>query len=994
MAQQSISLPLQVNVSTADPNEKVKEFSKIANYRDNALLSQQGPPSDFDHTINNGIHAESGVTNTYLDYCNNIVYNHSYITEDGKQIGIAAAGTDPLSGANINGVYLDGKFLDNIPSHGLEYLSSIDGQYDDAILCDGGIICLKLTKNYGGSSPILAGRFDYFTYPYSSVTSSVPFSINNFGYGGSVGIVRQPLGSGFGIGSNLWLIAPNGAFSYAFLNPINGANNSMAVIGGINTIESKNAWAASPTVLGASALGSAAYFCFQGNKFSLPGPPAVVAAGYWDGANWNATTHSWAVFQSKNGYGRVIFSGETPNDLLGICGCVTFTSTITTAPTANSVSAGTKYFSASGYCYNNYILNSYAGAYCSSYQNIDTTGTLAQCHGLFSNNGGQVPVRGFGRISWANTADYGSKIPFEFRVMMAPIYSASTESLSSTSGGSLIGMQPIGISVGTSYSIANVSYDSVPLGVPITNIGEIDYSFSPQIGNGWDICIWRYNGVYFVAKISESPSNIIQKISSNLYKINTISPINVIDTQSSTLNMGSNDYTGGGILDGNHATGAIGCMIYSKFSNSIDYGLSVTPIDSVDSFIPGGMLQPSCHINNVYWNVTAYSISSGSQSGNLIVGSNAYFHYSEGLLQSAYGSINANPTYLRNPVIPVPLGSIWSGRHTGSTASAKNPYFKETYLTSGYTNGGAVLSADYDGYILGNVIPVSADIFNLFSTNYIYDGKNISVANFTSNALTLPLEKVLGADGLQFLTASPTTAYFVSRFDNSLFTFDGGRNLVKVRKFNLLPAITNGEFNSRDNLLLLDADTKLISVRDGLITVNTKTTELAVHSLSLYSTENGMYLGNDYGLWQYGYDPNQMSMPTGLTGTTTVQPLDFQTAYYGLGANNLSRDYTYNVAIYSAAKVKTSIKVTIYAFNQDEQKGFVFQNPQTSIVNINPGDYDDGGYFRFSYAPKFAKTLASSLRVQGNDKITVTEIMVIYDDTPMKAIYAPSRRAT
>jgi len=151
VANQSVEIPLEVNVSTADPNETVKSIDRIPAFVSSSLLSSNPPPGELDHTQNNGIYQESGVTNQQLMTVSALGGNYNYITEDGQNIQVSdAAIPDPYSNAPMRTVSIDGKTIDYIPSHGLESIQSIYGQYDDMIMTDANPIGMKIIANQTG----------------------------------------------------------------------------------------------------------------------------------------------------------------------------------------------------------------------------------------------------------------------------------------------------------------------------------------------------------------------------------------------------------------------------------------------------------------------------------------------------------------------------------------------------------------------------------------------------------------------------------------------------------------------------------------------------------------------------------------------------------------------------------------------------------------------------------------------------------------------------
>jgi len=1318
VANQSVEIPLEVNVSTADPNETVKSIDRIPAFVSSSLLSSNPPPGELDHTQNNGIYQESGITNQQLMTVSALGGNYNYITEDGQNIQVSDATIpDPYSNAPMRTVSIDGKTIDYIPSHGLESIQSIYGQYDDMIMTDVNPIGMKILANqtgvitagtggtswnartstgsfsngwksvtYGNGIFVAVARTvsttgavqtssDGITWTAQTSTSGTGSGWQSVTYGNGIFVAvsdsnstsgavmtspdginwtnRPTVGSaasgngwysviyGNGIfvavanststsgavmtspdginwttrptvgsaasgsgwvsvtygntlfvavaqststsgavmtspdginwttrptvgsaasgigwnsvtyGNNLFvavasststsgsiMTSPNGtswtlqtsvaAFASGWSSVIYGNGVFVAVayttstIRAIQTSTNGSSWSvqtstaasgngwysvaygngvfvaiadstltagviqtsvvtytsqlqvrideiastgtvantvtrtftsvgyAQPVCLVRQALGQATPFTWASTQYILAADAstanfnvfsdagtAQLTTGKIVTANWasgtpkyiwcakmvgkteyvsvaqggtgNATAFStatvltmssycWAVMQSKNTYNRVILSGQTnvatTSNYLGISGYNVFSATYQLVPTGNTVDGTTEGIGSSGYAYVDIYRTTTPNHYYSSYNDPATTGALAVANGLFVAKGtSQGQIRGFGRVSWISYADNGNVKPaFEFRVMYAPYYTVTNGAVTTASTTSIA----VGISVATCYDGTGGAINGIPAGVPITTYGEFDPTFAPQLSSTFDSIMWRYNGVYYIAKVSINPIRPIQKISSRLYKLNTISPVNVIDSVSRTLNLGSNDYHGGAVLTGGGTatTGLINFMAYGAYANSVDTKLMGITVNAYTdgSQTPVGYTQPSVHTSFGYYPIYKYW-NTGTSFGNIILDSSARPITSTSLTTALFSSVNIYPFYVQNSTIPIPLGLNWSGRSIGTNSSATTYSFQETFITGGYVGGATTVTSDYDGYIIGNAIPANGITFTLFSTNYFFDGRSIFQISFNGAYVQFPLQKAVTADGLQFIAQSQDKAFFLSAFDNSIYIFDGGRSLYKMRKFTLNGAITQGVFNVRDNTLMLDATTQWIWMRDGIISFDTKNANQIGSALSFYDTTKGIYIGNNFQLYQYGYSQSQIFVPTSLTGSKAVVPLDFQTAYYGMGANKISLELSYYVTVFNASKAKTALNVTIYGFNQDEQKGFVNQNPQKSVVNINPADYDDAGYFRFSVTPRYSKVLASSIGIECATKIAVVEVMLRYDDASIEAVYAPNRRA-
>jgi len=965
MASNHSDIPLMTNVSTANPNERVKAFVSIETYKQGNLLTGSQPPEILDHTGNTGIHEEGGITNKYLSTAS-VSGTYSYITENGDLIQLVDNGNDQ-DGFPKRNVLINGKSIDNIPSYGISSIQSIQGFYD-VIQTDGNPIGINV-KFSSGNTIFTISEIG----PDGSIVNSrdtQPFSITANNLKG-FSLVRQCLDQSFTYASAQYI----GCFGNPSANQFKIYDEN-----GISVSSASISTQPTSSIFCCKFFGKVEFVInFSGNTtYTLTSTTAT---------NYN---FQYAIMQSLNGYNRVLLTGinqgGTTSSYFSYIGFTSFTSSYTLAPTLNTTTnSPNDGYKSCGYGYSNNLQND-GNAYYSNLSSISTgLDTLASSNG---------PVRTYGRLSSVSTSQ-----PFEFRIIVTP-----GKTLQGTNVANVPSDVQSFISVGM---IGSKDALTIALGVPLTAVGDADVSYSPCLGPSAGVCptsiIWKTNGYFIFLKISISLVNPIQKITKGLYKINSISPVNIVDTVNAVLELGSNDWNGACTVSGyalDPVTTNMNLILYGKYANSVDAGYApYSMVDYSTSISPIGAFIPKCHFPKSSSYIYMYIQQGGLLKGgpyyrfDRVLINGVHYYINGGPLNSLVNYINQYPTYSPNPTLPIPLGATFSGRSITTNSSATSLAFNETYITGGYPGTTVTIQSDYDGYLLGNQLPFSSIVFTLYSTNYVFDGKNIYQINFVSNVAQLPLQKVVAADGLTFIATSPTSAYFISKYDNSLWIFDGSRNLTKVRKFNLLGAITNGQFNVRDNTLLLDSASNWIFVRDGLITVNSKLASQPASGGRLYDTVNGLYVGTDSALWQYGYNPNAMTIPSGATGSTAVQTIDWQSAYFGLGGNRISRELDYYVCVYSLAKVKTSLTVTVYSFDQDERKGFVFQNPQPAIVNINPADYDDGGFYRFSVSPKFAKTLASSIRIQCNSKIAIQEVVVRYDDEGIDAVYSPGRRA-
>jgi len=455
--------------------------------------------------------------------------------------------------------------------------------------------------------------------------------------------------------------------------------------------------------------------------------------------------------------------------------------------------------------------------------------------------------------------------------------------------------------------------------------------------------MWKFQGKWYIVKISKNIQTRIQRITSTLYKINTISPLNIVDTVLATLNVGSCDYQGrmqfnSAAVPASTNTKCV-AVFTGKYSNSVDNGDKLVQIPSLSS-------------SNI--DLIAFRIPNTSrviQNYNIDVFFNdiyAYTTYNDGS-ELALGD-PPNPLYLPNSNLPVPIGGTYNN---GAVVSPSLTVF---------------LTPDYDGYQIGNDLPNAYTPFSLYGQLYLFNGLTIYLANVQGNVLQ-SIDKMCDAFGMQYIAVTPQEAFFLSTFDNSLSSFNGGRTLNKSKAFTTLDKIIRGIWSTIDGSLLLDATNSFIWVRDGIATKQNK--KVTQTGFSLYSTDNGIIIANDTTSWQYTYYPQAGSLPV---------PLSFQTAYFGQENNQLSTLDKWIVTIYNARKDVLHITLTDYSKDQDAQ----YIN--TTMLTIQNQDYDAYGYAHIKLTPVSPKSLGASLGVAIQELAAVLDIAMEWTDGTMAGI--------
>lgn len=498
------------------------------------------------------------------------------------------------------------------------------------------------------------------------------------------------------------------------------------------------------------------------------------------------------------------------------------------------------------------------------------------------------------------------------------------------------------------------------LGVPLTNVGEFDEYFVPHVvdnGSSRLNCIYRYNGVLFFFSITSGATNTLQRVSDNLYLVNCLSPVNVVNVAERTLALGPNDYNGRILFRSTAAivspsTKAVGVM-QGRHVNSIDTGDKlITQTFAIATNLVPGIELPSF----VDRAVPDYGVNIYLEDVYSVTYQTFNVTYTKGDL--------ASKLYIADTRIPVGMGYTFT------------PPVMQTELETIFMGVGALGSPDVDNdylcYELGNQVTGIFEGFLLFGQRYLFDGYQIYLAQF-SGAIYTGKESMCPAYGTDLIGTSPTLIYFYSSFDNSIYTFDGGRALTKLVRMNDADTILQGVFNIRDNTLLLETTTTLLWVRDGVITENAK--KGSQTGLGLYDTRSGIVIANNTLSWQYNFNS---------TGMTSIVALTWRSAYHGLLNNVLSIATTWIITLYSATRQTVALTLTCYSFDQ----GSTYTN--TSPLTINPADWDSQGFYRCRIQPKNQLALASSVKVSTPQKVVISDVSVEYTGDAF-AVTAASR---
>lgn len=530
-------------------------------------------------------------------------------------------------------------------------------------------------------------------------------------------------------------------------------------------------------------------------------------------------------------------------------------------------------------------------------------------------------------------------------------------------------------------SYLSASFDVDGIGSAITEIGELSPAQAPHVlklTSGVYRVVYRRgdNSLGFV-EISKTPSGArMQEIAPGVVKINTISAVCLADSINGDLKMGGNPYNGFAVVTCN-SSGVASAQAYESrhrgtYGGSVDTGYkdmgSVFPVINVD--IPEyKQFSPNNEYIDVYIGPPPSSLAyNRSMRGN-----------SQTVRPALTGTI-----YVDDLVIPPPAGASISER---------------TILLIGTT---AIREPEYDGYQLANEARGLYLSFSLYGTLYLFDGQWIRSANLAVNVLQ-SLNKVALAQGLQFLAESPQAIFFLSDFDNSLYTFDGGQAVAKMDRYSRKEPILDAVYSVKENTLALLTDDTVMFLRDGGLVGQITLPFVAPYNA--FSTSDGIWLSKGsysirylYNSLPLGAAPITVTIDGGIWGTAYADTLDggvWGTAYpdtidggvWGDGSQIVPLVWQSKYNGYSERNVQTAERILFRFYKEDlapvdiliEYLYFNEAGQFTESKTITLGDpshpYDAYGYAFLEYIPQHKQSIAFSIRLTCPTKIVYLDII-------------------
>ena len=475
------------------------------------------------------------------------------------------------------------------------------------------------------------------------------------------------------------------------------------------------------------------------------------------------------------------------------------------------------------------------------------------------------------------------------------------------------------------------------------DITGIKLLMGSTIGSNWSLyqVYMSYKDTQYIPQV--------QKISDAAYKLNTVYPLNIVNIRTGLIEPGSVDYHGSMKYS---YTGAQALVPYrtvaninSLFSNSIDTGEKISNCDfNVSS--ASAIIDPigTRLVGNTSYAVDIYVAPTTAPASTPI--------YSFSVLESGTELIDPLKTdtpYQSNTVLPIPMGY----RYNQFAAYSRNStIFYNTTNPVSIGNIGQGTSIGYDGYTIGNDIPGTYVPFLLLGTRYIQDLNFIYQVQF-QNDIYAGHFAIASSIGMNYVGTSPTMVYFLSNFDNSLYSFDGNRILQKFQRMSQIDTIINGAYSTKDNTLCLNTSSTYVWIRDGVVTQNSKKANQD-GDMTFFETRDGLIVMNNFYFWAYTY--NQLS----FNQSYSLVPLEWRSAHFGVGKNQKSILSEWVFTILNVERSKNAaFKVTVYT--KDESDNYL---TQVRYITLWPKDFNEQGYASFRIKPAQYRPLACSIQLE------------------------------
>lgn len=260
---------------------------------------------------------------------------------------------------------------------------------------------------------------------------------------------------------------------------------------------------------------------------------------------------------------------------------------------------------------------------------------------------------------------------------------------------------------------------------------------------------------------------------------------------------------------------------------------------------------------------------------------------------------------------------------------------------------------------------------------FIVQGQYYAVVNgyiaavyYSSTGTLSSIEQIIDVNGMTFIGAFPSVAYFWAPATQSIYAFTGDADLQLFVQSNKITEVNNHLYDPSSEWILL-------STNDGLYVltqINVFKSDQLQDVHSFWSTDDGFIVV----IWDSDYKNTKLSLRK-LDDTYVTLPIELETAFFGLGNMQESvldtwylrfyrNDEDYNGKI--VVKTKT---LTDKVYNGKKTK--------TEVVTKDKWDENDNFYIRFS--PEEQKSQGMSLSIKSDYPIAYIGCSITPDNVQL-----------
>lgn len=505
---------------------------------------------------------------------------------------------------------------------------------------------------------------------------------------------------------------------------------------------------------------------------------------------------------------------------------------------------------------------------------------------------------------------------------------------------------------GGSNALLTLSNTKTSQGNALCSLGDI-YNMSQiffyQISNNESgkILFRNSDGNYSYIRYGNDIDFSYSEIDKGVVSISCSSMINIIDTNKKTLVTNCSTFITSTVapmvVSSTVGTDVVNFFAENEYSQCVDLGsYTAVPIGNLGTDSTTGQaitklfstyLRDS--ISDIYVYVNGRGRDTISNAFGTINPIASFFSYT---ISGAKYTGGGDFTYIPSPYEPIPITSGYDFRNGMA-------------LLNNGSAVGAVGLTNYDGI---NFLLQKYDAsFRLFGQLYAFDGEyiyNLPLSAGSSGTVGTPI-LVSIANGLRYLCVTPQAAIFISDFDNSIFTFNGGRDVQRLMNLSQKAQIIEGAYCVANEELVMKTTNSLIYSRTGIISEMPEP-YTPYTSYSLQESRDAVWA-------VHATDGSSTAFFYKAVSGGVIVPLSLQTSYYGYGSNRMKRIRRIAIRMQFKSFVTSQI-ILKWNWVTEDSSGTTANAVVTPIGDAN-------GYAVFDYIPSPAYVLGGSLSIISAD---------------------------